>query len=310
VSSDPGDEFAERHPPVTAALDRTTFAGSPPVEQPLAPVTATLRAMFGTSTELPGLAPDLLVHDTSGWIPTARLTDDELPGLLESARRRWSAQPHAAAALAWKSYTYWLTLPAVLGWASARRVPLLTADDVLMHFNDPRPLVTIGMREHIPVAVLASDPLALSGLPQVRVVPDEVALLAELRRSLLDEHLTPMLDAIHGMVRLGKRTLLGSLASGVAYAVLRSADVLPGSSAETISTLLNTLDVEDLVELVPDATGRLEVQRKTCCLAFTLPQPKICRGCCISNATASSKALPPSPGRRATHKGLSQPQPG
>jgi hypothetical protein len=23
------------------------------------------------------------------------------------------------------------------------------------------------------------------------------------------------------------------------------------------------------------------VLRKTCCLAFTLPQPKICAGCCI-----------------------------
>jgi hypothetical protein len=267
---------------VTTALDRAAFLGASPSEQPLAPVTAALRAMFGTSTELPGLAPDLLVHDTTGWTPAARLADDELPGLLESARRRWRAQPHAAAALAWKSYTYWLALPAVLGWASARRVPLLTADDVLLHFNDPRPLVTIGLRHDIGVAVLPSDPLALSGLPEVRVVGDEAALLEELRRSLLDEHLTPLLDAIHGMVRLGKRTLLGSLSSGVAYAVLRSADVLPGSSAETIGTLLSALGVQDLIELVPGRNGKLDVQRKTCCLAFTLPQPKICTGCCIS----------------------------
>jgi hypothetical protein len=266
---------------VTTALDRTTRRGASLAEQPLAPVTATLRAMFGTSTELPGLAPDLLVHDTSGWTPAARLADDELPELLESARRRWSAQPHAAAALAWKSYTYWLALPAVLGWASARRVPLLAADHMVMHFNDPRPLVTVGLRHDIPVAVLPADPLALSGLPQVRVVADETALLAELRRSLLDEHLTPLLDSIHGMVRLGKRTLLGSLASGVAYAVLRSADVLPGSSADTISMLLSTLGVEELIELVPERNGKLDVQRKTCCLAFTLPQPKICKGCCI-----------------------------
>jgi Ferric iron reductase FhuF-like transporter len=264
-----------------AALDRAALAGPLSADQPLAPVAGTLRAMFGTSTELPGLAPDLLVHDTTGWIPTARLADDELPGLLESARRRWAAQPHAAAALAWKSYTYWLALPAVLGWASARRVPLLTADNVLMHFQDPRPLVTVGLRHDIPVAVLPSDPLALSGLPQVRVVADEAALLAELRRSLLDEHLTPLLDSIHGMVRLGKRTLLGSLASGVAYAVLRSADVMPGSSAETISTLLSTLGIEDLIELVPERNGKLYVQRKTCCLAFTLPNPRVCRGCCI-----------------------------
>jgi hypothetical protein len=263
---------------VTTALDRVS-----PASAPLGPITDALRAMFGTSTELPGLAPDLLVYDETRWIPAARLADDELPVLLESARRRWNAQPHAAAALAWKAYTYWLALPAVLGWASARRVPLLTGDDVLMHFDDPRPLVTLGLRRDIPIAVLPSDPLALSGLPQVKVVADDAALLAELRRSLMDEHLTPMLDAIHGMVRLGRRTLLGSLSSGIAYAVLRSADVLPGSSAETIGTLLGALEIEDLIELVPGPSGKLDVQRKTCCLAFTLPQPKICTGCCIKS---------------------------
>jgi hypothetical protein len=266
---------------MTAALDAAVVGGARFAEEPLAPVTAALRAMFGTSTRLPGLAPDLLVRDRGPWVPAERLTDDQLPVLLEAARVRWNAQPHAAAALAWKAYTYWLALPTVLGWASARRVPLLTNTDVLIHFDDPVPLVTLGLRHDIPVAVLPSDPIALAGLPTVRVVPDETALLAELRRSLLDHHLTPLLDAIHGMVRLGRRTLLGSLASGVAYAVLRSADVLPGSSEQTIGTLLAALDVEDLIELVPGPNGTLDVQRKTCCLAFTLPRPKICSGCCI-----------------------------
>lgn len=261
---------------MTTALDRvTSFA------PPLAPVTATLRAMFGTSTELPGLAPDLLIEDTAGWVPAAALAGEHLGTLLDSAGRRWNAQPHAAAALAWKAYTYWLTLPAVLGWASARRIPLLTAQNVLMHFNDPRPLVTVGLRGDIPIAVLPGDPMAVSGFPSVRVVADEAALLEELRRSLLDEHLTPLLDAIHGKVRLGKRTLLGSLSSGIAYGVLRSADVLPGSSADTIDRLLTALGVDDLIELVPGRNGKLDVQRKTCCLAFTLPQPKVCMGCCI-----------------------------
>jgi hypothetical protein len=282
-SGDPADEAALPRHPVTTALDRAVVTRG---EDPMAPVTATLRAMFGTSTQLPGLAPDLMVTDSAGWAPTADLADGTLDDLLDSARRRWSAQPHAAAALAWKAYTYWLALPAVLGWASARRVPLLTGRNVLMHFRDPRPLVTVGLRADTPVAVLPSDPLALSGNPRgsdprVRVVADETALLAELRRSLMDEHLTPMLDAIHSRVRVGKRTLLGSLSSGVAYGVLRSADVLPGSSAETIDVLLTALGVQDLIELVPDRTGKLDVQRKTCCLAFTLPQPKLCKGCCI-----------------------------
>ncbi|GAA4940995.1 hypothetical protein GCM10025331_29240 [Actinoplanes utahensis] len=249
--------------------------------RPLAPVTATLRAMFGTSTEIPGLAPGLVVPDMAGWTPTARLTDVHLDTLLDAARRRWNAQPHAAAALAWKAYTYWLTLPAVLGWASARRVPLLTATDAVMRFDDPRPLITLGIRRGATIAVLPNDPLALSGRPEVRVVSDEDALLAEFRRSILDEHLTPLLDAVHGRVRLGKRTLLGSLASGVAYGVLRSADAVAGPSAETIDRLLTALGVRDLIELHPNNQGRLDVRRKTCCLAFTLPQPKVCPGCCI-----------------------------
>ncbi|MDT4995590.1 MAG: hypothetical protein QOH97_5482 [Actinoplanes sp.] len=260
--------------PVTTALEHSA-------QQPLASVTATLRAMFGTSTEIPGLAPDLLVTDPAGWRPAATLAGSELGTLLESAGRRWRAQPHAAAALAWKSYTYWLALPAVLGWASSRRVPLLTSTDVLISFTDPRPLVTLGLRADIAVAVLPSDPLAVRGLPQVKVVADEAALLGALRTSLLDQHLGPMLDAIHSRVRLGRRTLLGSLASGVAYAILRSADVLPGSSVTSIETLLTALGVADLIELVPGSTGALTVQRRTCCLAFTLPNPKVCEGCCI-----------------------------
>jgi hypothetical protein len=271
---------------VTTALDRALAYRLSLAEHPLAPVTATLRAMFGTSTDIPGLAPDLLVYDSAGWLPSSALAGAGLDTLLEVSRRRWQAQPHAAAALAWKTYTYWLALPAVLGWASARRVPLLTGDDVLVHFAEPwsgaaRALVTLGLRHDITVAVLPTDPLALSGRAQVRVVPDEAALLTQLRRSLLDEQLTPLLAAVHAKVRLGERTLLGSLASGVAHGVLRAADVLPGSSAQTIATLLGALDLDDLVELVPDDTGSLEVRRKTCCLAFTLPTPKICQGCCI-----------------------------
>ncbi len=263
---------------MTAALDHDAS-----VAVPLAPVTATLRAIFGTSTGLPGLAPDLLVHDRAGWLPATELVNgNRLPDLLDAARRRWNAQPHAAAALAWKAYTYWLALPAVLAWTSSRRVPLLRPADVLVHFEDHRPLLTIGLDRDITVAVLPSDPLALTGLPQVRVVADEEQLLHELRVSLLDEHLTPLLDAIQAEhVRVGARTLLGSLASGVAYGVLRAADVVPGSVVHTIDTLLAALDVQDLIELVPGAGGQLTVQRKTCCLAFTLPQPKLCSGCCI-----------------------------
>ncbi|SCL22044.1 Ferric iron reductase FhuF-like transporter [Micromonospora nigra] len=248
---------------------------------PLAPVTDALRGMFGTD-DLPGLAPGLLVADEFGWEPATALIDGtRLPQLLDEAARRWRGTPHACAALAWKAYSYWAALPAVLGWAAARRVPLLTSADTLIHFSDPRPLVTLGLRRSTPVAVLPSDPLALAGLPEVRVVADEAALLAALRASLLDAHLNPLVGTIQGEVRIGARTLLGSVASGIAHGVLRAADVLPGSAVEAVDTLLGALGLADLVELVPGANGEPTVQRRTCCLAFTLPNPKICQGCCV-----------------------------
>lgn len=261
---------------MTAALDQSSR-----ITGPLAPVTATLRAMFGTD-DLPGLASGLLVDDPVGWLPATELVDgSRLPELLDAATNTWNAAPHAAAALAWKSYTYWLALPTVLGWASTRRVPLPRPADVLVDLGDHRPLLAIGLRPATTVAVLPSDPLALAGLPEVRVVADEAELLDTLRTALLDEHLSPLLDAIQARVRVGARTLLGSVASGVANGILRAADALPGSSTQNIGTLLSTLGVDDLIELTTGPNGGLTVQRKTCCLAFTLPQPKYCAGCCI-----------------------------
>ena len=76
---------------MTTALDRGAAAA-----EPLAPVTATLRAMFGTATDLPGLAPGLTVHDRAGWLTATDLIEHHLPRLLAAAQHRWQAQPHAA----------------------------------------------------------------------------------------------------------------------------------------------------------------------------------------------------------------------
>lgn len=261
---------------MTAVIDPRARAAAP-----LAPITATLRTAFGTD-DLPGLHAGLLVDEQTGWLPATELIHgDQLPRMLDSAARRWQAKRHAAAALAWKAYSYWVALPVALGWASARRVPLMRADDVLLRMDDDGPLVDVGLRTGIPVAVLPHDPIAAAGLPEVLVVADEAELLRVLRISLLDQHMSPLLDEIHSRVKLGPRTLLGSLSSGIAYAVLQAADALPGSSTETIGTLLDALDIGDLIELVPGEDGAVTVQRRTCCLAFTLPDPKICPGCCI-----------------------------
>jgi hypothetical protein len=267
-----------------------TTLTDPALVAPLAPITATLRLMRAQRgvSATHGLAPDLVVPDPLGWTPaTALANGDRLDALLDAAKQRWGAAPHAAAALAWKAYTYWLALPAVLGWASARRVPLLDPFRVLVRFTDHQPLLTLGLRRGT-VAVLPSDPLlAIAGsIPtwDLRVVADEAELLATLRHTLLDTHLMPIMDRIRERTHLGQRTLLGSVASGVAYGVIRASDALPGATNDTVTTLLDALGVADLVSLHPSPAGELSVQRHTCCLAFTLPEPKVCSGCCIPSA--------------------------
>ena len=74
----------------------------------LSPLTVTLSALSSRQ----GLADPLIVTDLEGWTPaTDLISGAALPELFAVAERRWKAAPHAAATLAWKSYTYWLTMP-------------------------------------------------------------------------------------------------------------------------------------------------------------------------------------------------------
>lgn len=251
------------------------------IADPLAPIRDSLRVL-GRSRPLVGIAPRLTVDDEPGWVSASALADgSRVADLVEASRRRFDAAPPAAVALAWKSYSYWLALPAVLGWASARRVPLLYPDDVCVGLGRGEAVPRVGLRRGARVAVLPHDPLAVTGGAAVVVVEDESALLAALHRSLRLRHVDPVIAQLRRHVRISARTLLGSLASGVAHGLLGAADVLPGATLPAIDVLLETLEVADLAEVGRAADGTWVVQRRTCCLAFTLPTPKVCGGCCL-----------------------------
>jgi len=276
-----------------------TFVMHAPPISPLAPIIATLARVRAQRGEAPvhGITPGLLAPPeplvprgpfaprdlgplgagVDRWVPATELLDGHgLDALLTAAQHRWRAAPHAAAALAFKSYAYWLALPAVVGYASARRVPLVTPENIRVRLHGGPPFLELGLVRPA-VAALTSDPVTALGGAAVLALPDEATLLAHLRTTLLDLHLLPLLEHMHDRVRVGHRTLLGSVASGVAYALVRSADALPGGVVRTANEILTALGVDDLVEIGAD----LSVQRRTCCLAFTLPEPKYCSGCCI-----------------------------
>ncbi|MEU8817287.1 (2Fe-2S)-binding protein [Actinoplanes sp. NPDC048796] len=242
-----------------------------------APILAAIAAGFGSSNRVPGLAADLLVRDLEGWIPAESLVGDGVEVLLEAGRRRWpAAQPHVSAALIWKAYSFWLAVPAVFGWVAARRVPHLSRAQVLIRFDDRYAPARLGLREDVPVSVLPGDPLAGGGEPRVRVAGDEGALLATLRRTLLDEHVTPLLDTVADATRVSRRLLLGSLSAGVAHAAQRAAAVAGVPPGETTGRVLRTLGVAGLVEWNAE-----RVRRRTCCLAFTIPHQRLCADCSI-----------------------------
>ena len=254
-----------------------------PVLAPVEITLADMRVRQGVEATR-GLVPGLILPDgVPGWVPASDLVSRRCLGaLLEAAKQRWGGSPHACAALTWKCYTYWLALPAVVGWAAARRVPLLEPEDVLVRASGQRPFLRFALRR-ARVAVLPSDPLAVTGSDEVLVVASEQALLGVFRDTLRTRHLDPLLAGIRSMVRIGERMPLGS--AGIRGRVRRPArSIWPSEDLRHAArTLLSALDVGDLVELVPTESG-FEVQRRTCCLAFTLPQPKVCSGCCIRSA--------------------------
>jgi hypothetical protein len=265
----------------------TVALGSP---DPLSPIRDTLRAMASRpgGQSLHGISPELIVDRTDGWVPATELVSGAaMDDFLDTAKQRWRATPHAAAALAWKCYSYWLALPTVLGYAAARRVVLLRPESVMWKWSAQQPFLQVGLTS-VGVAVLASDPLAAATrrarlAAGIRVVADESALLGEMRTSLVDEHLAPLLERVRDGIHISSRTFWGSLASGMAHGLSRAADVVPGPTLETADQVLSALGLRDLVEIGPRGGGQagLSVHRKTCCLAFTLPEPKICSGCCI-----------------------------
>jgi hypothetical protein len=273
-------------------------APSTRADEAMAPIRATLAAMAnrpgrpgltGISADLTPTRPDQPAGSRlairSGWRPATGLVDGTaLDLMLAAAREHWPAKPHVAAALAFKSYSYWLALPAVIGFATARRVPLLRPAGVLTSWSASAPFVRVGLAT-VDVAVLGSDPLAVGdratlAANRIRVVPDEDALLTELRLSLVDGHLAPIVDQLRYRYHLGGHTLWGSLAAGIAEGLSRGSDVLAGPTLETAQRVLTALDLADLVELSATADG-LSIQRRTCCLAFKLATPKVCAGCCI-----------------------------
>ncbi|GAB3163425.1 (2Fe-2S)-binding protein [Microbispora hainanensis] len=213
-----------------------------------------------------GVLPGLVADDSPGWIPAAALVREPYEGLLalvDETAARWSAPRHVAAALLWKTYGYWHTMPMALGWGLGRRVPLMRLEDTLVRTSAAG--VTVAA-SRVTVAVLPSDPLA--GTEGTVVVSD---LAAAIREALLESQY-PFVSALGTLTRVGERTLWGSTAEAFAHPLLTL-----GPYAEA-ARLLDEIGPPVAGLLTPDGDG---YRRRTCCLWVTLPDAEACSTCCV-----------------------------
>lgn len=212
------------------------------------------------------------------FAPAELAAGERIEELMGTAAALWGGSAHANAALAWKTYCYWTLAPVVLGYLAARRVPVLDAANAVFRVSQDAPMFSV--RQIRPkFLALPHDPCAAH--PDVEVVANESVLLDRLRATVFDAHLAPVLDAFLASARVGRRTLMGSVASGIAYAVASIAQVVPDPDDVLAKTLLEAFDVSDLVDISTDEEGRLVYRRRTCCLALTIEGNRTCSTCCV-----------------------------
>ncbi|WP_103938615.1 hypothetical protein [Thermomonospora echinospora] len=213
-----------------------------------------------------GVLPELVADDPAQWSRAAELAHEPYEGLLALVNEtadRWNAPPHVAAALLWKTYGYWHTLPMALGWALNRRVPLMGFADTLVRPSAEG--LTIAAAK-VTVAVLPDDPLA--GAPGTVVVCD---LAAAIRDALIDGQ-RPVIRALGALARIGERTLWGSTAEALARPILSL------RSYDEAAALLDRIGPPVAGLLTPDGDG---YRRRTCCLWVALPDTDPCVTCCV-----------------------------
>jgi hypothetical protein len=272
---------AEAHVLSTTAIERSPL--SPLLPQPIGALRAvadrvdrevSAHPLAGVRAWLDGNHREHAIE----FAATDLASGERVEALMGTAAALWGGSAHANAALAWKTYCYWTLAPVVLGYVAARRVPVMDAANTVFSVADDAPMFSV--RQIRPrFLALPHDPCASH--PDVAVVADEADLLDRLRATVFDAHLAPVLEAFLARVRVGRRTLMGSVASGIAYAVASIAQVVPDPDDVLAKTLLDAFGVSDLVDIKSDEAGRLVYQRRTCCLALTIEGNRTCSTCCV-----------------------------
>ncbi|MGW7368743.1 (2Fe-2S)-binding protein [Streptomyces sp. NPDC054841] len=189
------------------------------------------------------------------------------------------ARPDVVASFGLHRYAWPACLLITVPWFLDRRVPRVPVANVSVHRALGR--MTVRVRDF---ACLPGDPAA--ALPGARIVPDEEALLAEVRDAVA-EHIGPVLDGFGPRMRRGKRALWGmatdEIVEGLWYvahllgeerrAMAELEALLPGTTKPYVGTA-------GFRELTGPGGEPLPTRdRASCCLFYTLRPEDTCVTC-------------------------------
>ncbi|MER6999076.1 (2Fe-2S)-binding protein [Streptomyces sp. NPDC000410] len=261
-------------------------AAPPALTSPVADAYARLTEVFPTLL-VQELADGAGSPQDGGWVGAAELSAG---GADLDAFLAWDnaqvlrdygqqARPDVVASFGLHRYAWPACLLITVPWFLHRRVPRLPVEDVALQRALGR--MTVRVRGF---ACLPSDPAA--ALPGARVVPDEEALLAEVRDAVA-EHMGPVLDGFGPRMRRGKRALWGMVTDEVVEGLWYIAHLLGEESramAELEALLPGTtkpyVGTAGFRELAGPRGESLPTRdRASCCLFYTLRPEDTCVTC-------------------------------
>ncbi|TYB52217.1 hypothetical protein FXF51_52005 [Nonomuraea sp. PA05] len=217
----------------------------------------TLRRLAGERDGVLGVEPGLVIEPDESWTPVSELVREPytlLTRLVDETAARWGAPFHVGAALFWKTYGYWHTLPMALGWALDGRVPVMPAAETYFKVSGAG------------VTIAATRVSWGSG--------------AGVIGAALEESQRPLVEVLSRMAKVGERTLWGSTAEAVAHPLT---SIVRGDYLRLLKEIGPPLD--GLVE--PAGDGYF---RRTCCLWIALPDVEPCGSCCVLRPRARPRA--------------------
>jgi ferric iron reductase protein FhuF len=218
-----------------------------------------------------------------GWWSAAVLVDPARGGLPDGAsdyvRRRGMRSDRVAASVLTQIYANRVVGLGIGCWVTARIVPVLSPDCVLLQFDGARPVRTALRYER--VAAVDDDALAALG--------DE----------LFGGHLAHVIDGVRARTGLSERRLWGNVATACATAFVLLQHSAPAHERAAIRAdalaffAVRDWPIHGLIDWKPAAaaTAPLAFQRRTCCLFRLIPGEMPCDTCSLPLRRDDTTAL-------------------